>query len=186
MEDANRNSQTKQSKWCAPYTSLASNIHCMVKKHEDKLDRDLAAMPTSRPAFRYKQACYEAAHTRRSLAAWEIDQAERYSSLLHSLYAENKQLPDDEMESLRQALSVRSREGLEDDTDYFQAVHDDELETIQLFTAQIQQISKLLGSRGQAPETAAVPGETAEAYTVDDSDESGRATPRPRTPHGVG
>jgi hypothetical protein len=82
--------------------------------------------------------------------------------------------------------SVRSREELEDDTNYFQAVHDDELETIQLFTAQTQQISKLLGSRGQAPETAAVPGETAEAYTVDDSDESGRATPRPRAPHGVG
>ncbi|KAJ8593816.1 hypothetical protein M405DRAFT_810182 [Rhizopogon salebrosus TDB-379] len=62
--------------------------------------------------------------------------------------------------------SVRSREELEDDTNYFQAVHDDELETIELFTAQTQQISKLLGSRGQAPETAAVPGETAEAYTL--------------------
>ena len=81
--------------------------------------------------------------------------------------------------------SVHSREEPEDDTDYFLAVHDDELETIQLFTAQNQQMSKLLGSRGQALETAAVPEETAEAYTVDGSDERGRATPRPRAPHGV-
>ena len=74
--------------------------------------------------------------------------------------------------------SVHSREEPEDDTDYFLAVHDDELETIQLFTAQNQQMSKLLGSRGQALETA-------EAYTADDSDERGRATPRPRAHHGV-
>jgi len=160
----------------------------MVKKHEDKLDRGLAAMPTSilLKAFKYKQASYEAARMRCLLATWEIEHAERCSSFLGSLYAENKQLSDDEMESIRQTGSVRSREELDDDTDYFQAVYDDELETIQLFTAQTQQISKLLGLCGQAPETAAVPGETAETYTVDDSDESGMATPRPRAPHDVG
>jgi hypothetical protein len=105
--------------------------------------------------------------------AWEIEEAERYAAFLGALHLENKQrlnLASDELDDLRRMLSARSREEVDDDADYFQAVYDDELEALQLVTAHTEKVAELLHSRGQA-----VPGEITEASTAQAStfEESG-------------
>jgi hypothetical protein len=74
---------------------------------------------------------------------------------------------------------VRLREEVDDDTDYFQAVYDDEINI-----AQTQRIANLLGVHGQAP-TAAVPRETAKTSTFSDAEESGMVMDTTRAPRDV-
>jgi len=100
-------------------------------------------------------------------AAWEVKEAERVPAVLDGfdIHAENEHLADDEVQSIIQRFPVRLREEVDDDTDYFQAVFDDEIKTLKLPIAQTQRIANLLGVHGQAP-TAAVPRETAKTSVM--------------------
>ena len=140
-----------------------------VKKHEDKLDRALAAMPpfVALKAFKVKQAARETARQRLLLTAWEIEEAERVSEFLGALYNENEQrynMASDELERVGVTFCGRSCEEVDDDTDYFQAVYDEELEILKLATAQTEQIAKhLRGPHHQAMANAVDPGDTADS-----------------------
>lgn len=98
-------------------------------------------------AFKVKQAAHETAHQHLLLMAWEIEEAECVSEFLGALYNENEQhynMASDELERVGVTFCGCSCKEVDNDTDYFQAVYDEELEILKLTTAQTEQVVKHL------------------------------------------
>ncbi|KAG1765675.1 hypothetical protein EDD22DRAFT_950980 [Suillus occidentalis] len=123
-----------------------------IEEHEQLAESGLSQMSLSTlyKAFKAKLASRETARQRLLTTTWELEEAERYTSFLEAFHAENKEvlgLEDAKLERMRAWFSARNKREVEDDTNYLQAVYDDECEILRSLTTQAQQVSKILGKR---------------------------------------
>lgn len=123
-----------------------------IEENQQILERGFSQLSpaTMYKAFKAKLASRETARQRLLATAWELEEVERYSAFLEAFHAENKQflgLEDAKLEKMRAWFSSRNLAEVADDTDYLQAVYDDECEILRSLSSQARQVSKILGSR---------------------------------------
>ncbi|KAG1898798.1 uncharacterized protein F5891DRAFT_981687 [Suillus fuscotomentosus] len=102
-------------------------------------------------------ACHEVA-----TSLWQVEASERMSAFNQALHQENKTrlfLKDEQLKKIRNIFSERDRTEIEDDTNYNQAVYNDECEILRAITTQAEIISNHLGSSARR-ELLASTGET--------------------------
>lgn len=99
--------------------------------------------------FKSQLAGREAARQRLVTTTWELEASERYTSFLNRLHRENKNRlmsSDEELQRIRNVFSDRSPD-INDDTNYLQAVYDDDCEILRAVAAQADVLKRHLGSR---------------------------------------
>jgi hypothetical protein len=151
-------------------------------KNEGLAERGLSqlSLATLYKAFKAKLASREAAHQHLLTMTWELEEAEHYTSFLEAYHAENKQqlgLEDAKLEKMRAWFSTRNPTEVADDTNYLQAVYDDECKILRSLTSQAQQVSKILGKRSDGIFSASTGESTSKSpldvsLVVDDGDSS--------------
>jgi len=119
-------------------------------KNEGLAERGLSqlSLATLYKAFKVKLASHEAVRQHLLMTTWELEEAEHYISFLEAYHAENKQqlgLEDAKLEKMRAWFSTHNSTEVVDNTNYLQAVYDDECEILRSLTSQAQQVSKILG-----------------------------------------
>ncbi|KAG1731538.1 hypothetical protein EDB19DRAFT_1912451 [Suillus lakei] len=131
--------------------------------------------------FKSKIAGREAARQRVVTTAWELEESERFTTFLNGVYDENKTrllFNDEELKQIRNVFSDRSQEQINDDTNYLQAVYDDECEILRAVAAQAEVLSKhlglqikedVLGSTGEPSHSPQFVGKSRPSSDIDDS-----------------
>ncbi|KAG2108026.1 uncharacterized protein F5147DRAFT_180571 [Suillus discolor] len=124
--------------------------HC---KNEQLVEIGLSqlGLATLYKAFKAKLASREAARQRLLTATWELEEAERYTAFLEASRVESKQLlgvEDAKLEKMKEWFaSRRNLTEVADDTNYTQAIYDNECEILRSLSTQAKQVSKILGKR---------------------------------------
>lgn len=98
--------------------------------------------------YKAKLAAREAARQRLLLTAWEIEEAERFSTFLQAIHTENEGqfgLAEEELQCFRRVFSHRGQGEVDDDRGYLQAVYEDECEILRVIGVQAEQVAKILG-----------------------------------------
>ncbi|KAG1899767.1 uncharacterized protein F5891DRAFT_1231741 [Suillus fuscotomentosus] len=120
------------------------------EQNEQLVERGLSqlSLATLYKAYKAKLASRETARQRLLTTTWEIEEAERYTAFLEALHVESKRflgLEDAKLEKMREWFSSRNLTEVADDTNYLQAVYDDECEILRSLSTQARQVSKILG-----------------------------------------
>ncbi|KAG1813399.1 hypothetical protein EV424DRAFT_1349076 [Suillus variegatus] len=103
-------------------------------RNEQLAERGLSqlSLATLYKAYKAKLASHETARQRLLTTTWEIEEAEGYTAFLEALHVESKQflgLEDAKLKKMRDWFSSRNLTEVADDTNYLQAVYDDECES---------------------------------------------------------
>ncbi|KAG1891769.1 uncharacterized protein F5891DRAFT_1197465 [Suillus fuscotomentosus] len=135
-----------------------------LQEHEDAISSGLSQMSfgTLYKAFKAVLAGREAARHEVATSLWQVEASERMSTFNQALHQENKTrlfLKDEQLKKIRNIFSERDRTEIDDDTNYNQAVYNDECEILRAITAQAEIISNHLGSSARR-ELLASTGET--------------------------
>ncbi|KAG1726842.1 hypothetical protein EDB19DRAFT_1914459 [Suillus lakei] len=106
-----------------------------IEENEELAERGLSqlSLTTLYKAFKAKLASCKTACQCLLTMAWELEEMERQGSFLQALHADNKQLlglEDAKLERMGTWFSLCNLTEVEDDTNYFQAVYDDECEIL--------------------------------------------------------
>ncbi|KAG1908562.1 uncharacterized protein F5891DRAFT_1180084 [Suillus fuscotomentosus] len=125
-----------------------------LQEHEDAISSGLSRMSfdTLYKAFKAVLASREAARHEVATSLWQVEYSERMTVFNQALHEENKNrlnLRDEQLKKIRNIFSERERTEIDDDTNYIQAVYNDECEMLRAITTQAEIISKRLGSRAK-------------------------------------
>ncbi|KAG1887538.1 uncharacterized protein F5891DRAFT_988107 [Suillus fuscotomentosus] len=132
-----------------------ANSHMIyVQKHEDAISSGLSRMSfdTLYKVFKAVLASHEAARHEVATSLWQVEYSERMTVFNQALHEENKNhlnLRDEQLKKIRNIFSEHERTEIDDDTNYIQAVYNDECEMLRTITTQAEIISKCLGSRAK-------------------------------------
>ncbi|KAG0700278.1 hypothetical protein DFH29DRAFT_1001263 [Suillus ampliporus] len=126
----------------------AEEIH----EREDAMFRGFSQLSfaTLYSLFKSKLAGREAAHQRLVTMAWELEESERFTTFLDGVQRENKNrllFSDEELKQIRNTFCDQTQEQIDDDTNYLQAIYEDDCEILRAVAAQAEVLSKHLGSR---------------------------------------
>jgi hypothetical protein len=121
-----------------------------VQKHKDAISNGLSQMSfgTLYKAFKALLASCEAACHEVATSLWQVEASEHMSAFNQALHQENKMqlnLKDEQLKKIRNIFSKRDCTEIDDNTNYCQAVYNDEREMLCAITAKAETISKHLG-----------------------------------------
>ncbi|KAG2049490.1 hypothetical protein BDR06DRAFT_999159 [Suillus hirtellus] len=122
-------------------------------KNEQLVETGLSqlSLATLYKAFKAKLASRKAARQRLlTVTQWELEEAEHYTAFLEALRVESKQLlglEDAKLEKMREWFPSHNLTEVADDTNYLQAVYEDECELLRFLSSQAKQVSTILGKR---------------------------------------
>ncbi|KAG1862306.1 hypothetical protein F4604DRAFT_1921782 [Suillus subluteus] len=125
-----------------------------LQEHEDAISSGLSRMSfdTLYKAFRALLAGREAVRHEVATSLWQVEYSERMTAFNKALHQENKDrlnMKDEQLKKIRNLFSGRDRTEIDDDTDYLQAVYNDECEMLRAITTQAEIVSRRLGSRAK-------------------------------------
>ncbi|KAG1789572.1 hypothetical protein EV424DRAFT_1550140 [Suillus variegatus] len=121
-----------------------------LQEHEDVISNGLLQMniDTLYKAFKAVLASHEVTRLQVATSLWQVECAERMTALNQALHQENRarlNTKDEQLKKIRNFFSERRRAETDDDTNYPQAVYDDECEMLHAITAQADLVSRCLG-----------------------------------------
>ncbi|KAG1813773.1 hypothetical protein EV424DRAFT_1348931 [Suillus variegatus] len=99
-------------------------------------------------AFKAVLASCEVTHLQVAISLWQVECAEHMTALNQVLHQENRarlNMKDEQLKKIRNFFSECHRTETDDNTNYPQAIYDDECEMLRAITAQADLISKCLG-----------------------------------------
>ncbi|KAG1851601.1 hypothetical protein DFJ58DRAFT_728822 [Suillus subalutaceus] len=125
-----------------------------LQEHKDTISSGLSQMSfdTLYKAFKALLAGREAARHEVATSLWQVEYSERMTAFNQALHQENRDwlnMKDEQLKKLRNIFSERDRTEIDDDTDYIQAIYNNECEMLRAITAQAEIISRHLGSRAK-------------------------------------
>ncbi|KAG1885929.1 uncharacterized protein F5891DRAFT_989250 [Suillus fuscotomentosus] len=100
-------------------------------------------------AFKAVLASREVTRLQVATSLWQVECAEHMTALNQALHQENRarlNTKDEQLKKIRNFFSEPRRAETDDDTNYPQAVYDDECEMLRAITAQADLVSRCLGS----------------------------------------
>ncbi|KAG2045897.1 hypothetical protein BDR06DRAFT_1015207 [Suillus hirtellus] len=111
------------------------------EQNEQLAERGLSqlSLATLYKAYKAKLASCETAHQCLLMTTWEIEEAEHYTAFLEALHVKSKwflELEDAKLEKMREWFSSCNLTEVADDTNYLQAVYDDECEILRSLSTQ--------------------------------------------------
>ncbi|KAG1858448.1 hypothetical protein DFJ58DRAFT_876727 [Suillus subalutaceus] len=123
-----------------------------LQEHEDAITSGLSRMSfdTLYKVFKALFASHKAVRHEVATSLWEVEASERMTAFNQALHQENKtrlNLKDKQLKKIRNYFSEREPTEIDDNTDYNQAVYNNECEMLRAITAQAEIISRRLGSR---------------------------------------
>ncbi|KAG1905854.1 uncharacterized protein F5891DRAFT_975995 [Suillus fuscotomentosus] len=99
-------------------------------------------------AFKAVLASHEVTHLQVATSLWQVECAERMTALNQALHQENRaclNMKDEQLKKIRNFFSECRHTETDDDTNYPQAIYDDECEMLRAITAQADFVSRCLG-----------------------------------------
>ncbi|KAG0693788.1 hypothetical protein DFH29DRAFT_881176 [Suillus ampliporus] len=122
------------------------------QKREDTIAKGFSQLSfaTLYSLFKSKLAGRKAARQRLVTMAWELEESEWFTTFLDGVHHENKDrllFSDEELKQIRNIFCEWTQEQINDDTNYLQAVYDDDCEILCTVAAQAKVLSKHLGLR---------------------------------------
>jgi hypothetical protein len=182
-EDVNQNSRPQKFMRYVSITKYFPRYSSIGQQREKTIFRGFShlSFATLYALFKSKIAGREAARQRVVTTAWELEESERFTTFLNGVYDENKTrllFNDEELKQIRNVFSDRSQEQIDDDTNYLQAVYDDECEILRAVAAQAEVLSKhlglqikedVLGSTGEPSHSPQFVGKSRPSSDIDDS-----------------
>ncbi|KAG1870897.1 hypothetical protein F4604DRAFT_1926466 [Suillus subluteus] len=121
-----------------------------VYEREDAIRKGLSHLSSTTlyALFKSKLASREAARQRLVMMAWELEESEQFTAFLDGVHHENKDrllFRDEELKKVRNTFSDWSQEQIDNDTNYLQAIYDEDCEILRAVAAQAEVLSKHLG-----------------------------------------